>query len=91
MAKIFRVVDCRETTAAPAELEVLASNAEHAARLAIGEDLIRGSNGSRNFRAKVYSGEGPNLTMVRLYAQSDTPDAQRLSPRPHRSTKGQRF
>jgi hypothetical protein len=73
MAKEFRVVDCRATLADPAELIVMADTAEHAARLAIGEDLVRGTSGGpgRNvLRARVYSQGTNGLSMVRLYARA---------------------
>ncbi|WP_375449980.1 hypothetical protein [uncultured Devosia sp.] len=67
MSKQFRVVDCRTTVVGPAEIIVNADTAEHAARLALGEDLVRGSQQSRTLRARVYSQGVGALTMVRLY------------------------
>jgi hypothetical protein len=51
---------------------VVADNPEHAARLALGEDLVRGSGKAgekKALRARVYI-EGPGgLTLVRLYSR----------------------
>jgi hypothetical protein len=69
MAREFRVVDCRSTVAAPADLIVVADTPEHAARLAIGEDLVRGTGKSHLLRARVYSHDANGLTMVRLYTR----------------------
>jgi hypothetical protein len=72
MSREFRVVDCRTNVIDPAEIVLVADTAEHAARLAIGEDLVRGGGSDRKakiLRARVYSGSGPTLTMVRLYAK----------------------
>jgi hypothetical protein len=70
MAKQFHVVDCRTTLNSLAEVGVLASTPEHAARLVMGEDLVRGGRQSGAVRARVYSGVTGSLTMVRLYARS---------------------
>lgn len=69
MSKEFRVMDCRTTAAKPAEIRVLANTAEHAARLAIGEDLVRGYRQSGPPRAKVYTQGAGGLTLIRLYAR----------------------
>jgi hypothetical protein len=71
MAREYRVVDCRTDVIVPTEINIIADTPEHAARLAIGEDLIRGGGMGKPkvLRARVYCGAGPILTMVRLYAK----------------------
>jgi hypothetical protein len=71
MAREYRVVDCRTEVIAPTEITITADTPEHDARLAVGEDLIRGGGmGKRKVLiARVYCGAGPTLTMVRLYAK----------------------
>jgi hypothetical protein len=71
MAREYRVVDCRSDVVGPTEIIIIGDTPEHAARLAIGEDLIRGGGMGkpRILRARVYCGAGPTLTMVRLYAK----------------------
>ena len=74
MAKEFRVVDCRTLFINPDETLVTADTAEHAARLVLGEDLVRGSQGNKALRARVYSlTKDKTVTMVRLYARLGTP------------------
>ena len=70
MSKEFRVVDCRTSDIDPAEVLVIAYTAEQAARLAIGEELVR--NGGRgHLRVRVYfRTENQTLTMVRLFAKA---------------------
>lgn len=71
MAKRFQVVDCRTELNAMAQIGVVASTPEQAARLVMGEDLVRGTRQSGSVRARVYSGVPGSLTMVRLYARID--------------------
>ena len=70
MSKEFRVVDCRTSDIDPVEVLVTAYTAEQAARLAIGEELVR--NGGRgDLRVRVYfRTENQTLTMVRLFAKA---------------------
>ena len=73
MAKEFRVVDCRSAAPEPHVIVVTASNAEHAARLALGEDLVRSGRGQETLRARVYSmGQDQISTMVRLHRRVET-------------------
>lgn len=64
----FRIVDLRANADSPVELSVeRAKSPEEAARLAIGETLVR--SGHRNdLRVRVYfQQDGQPVTMVRLY------------------------
>jgi hypothetical protein len=70
MRKEFRVMDCRETFTEPTEIRVLADTPEQAARLAIGEELIRGTRKPGPLRARVYVQGNSGLTLVRLYART---------------------
>ena len=67
----YRVVDCRTNVIAPNEIIVTAQTPEHAARLAIGEELVR--NGGRGYlRVRVYfRTDAGTLTMVRLFARAE--------------------
>ena len=68
MAREYRVVDCRAPVVTD-EIIVIADTPEHAARLAIGEDLVRGNRQAGALRARVYCGGTGGLTLVRLYAR----------------------
>ena len=74
MAAEYRVVDCRRKGIDPEEIIVRANTPEQAARLALGEVLVRGSAGNKSPRARVYFHSDENqLTLVRLYASETTP------------------
>jgi hypothetical protein len=81
----YRVVDCRNGVVGPTEVNIVADTPEHAARLAIGEDLMRGGGNGRpkTLKARVYCGVPPNLTMVRLYAKPELED-HHVQPGPNR-------
>ncbi|MDB5538184.1 MAG: hypothetical protein JWP26_2522 [Devosia sp.] len=69
MFKQYRVVDCRSPIIQPDDHIVAADTPEQAARLVLGEDLVRGSQGNKMIRARVYSDSVSGIkTMVRLYA-----------------------
>ena len=71
MSKEYRVVDCRPDVIDPVEIVVTADTPEHAARLAIGEDLARNNRRDVRPRARVYfRTESQTLTMVRLYSRA---------------------
>jgi len=68
MGKQYRVVDCRSQVIHTDDHVVAADTPEHAARLVLGEQLVRGSQGNKRIRARVYSDSASGIkTMVRLY------------------------
>jgi len=72
MPKEFRVVDCRTTLVEPTQVTIVADTPEHAARLAFGEELVRGNRKPGALRARVYFvGAEGKLTMVRLYSKPE--------------------
>ncbi|MET3900352.1 hypothetical protein ABIB57_004318 [Devosia sp. UYZn731] len=82
MAKEFRVVDYRTELVDLAGITVIAGTPEEAARLALGEDLVRGGNQRGNVvRAKVYVQGNDALTLVKLFAKSETQSAKRTRER----------
>ncbi len=75
MAANFRIVDLRTNPDAPEELSITgARSPEEAARLAIGESLVR-SGHRQDLRVRVYfQQEGQPTTMVRLYRRVEDRD-----------------
>ncbi|MET3901391.1 hypothetical protein ABIB57_005362 [Devosia sp. UYZn731] len=76
MTKRFQVVDCRTELNAFAEIGVMADTPEHAARLVLGEHLVRGSPNPAELRARVYFQGGGGLTMVRLYCRIEQQESR---------------
>jgi hypothetical protein len=87
--KEFRLLRCYTvheilSSGAPAgsEIKLTAASPEEAARLALGETLVRGGH-SRRLRAKVYTTDTAEglLTMVRLYTPVEASAARPRSQR----------
>jgi hypothetical protein len=67
----FRVLDLSNGVEEPQQVVVKAASPEHAAKIALGTDLVR-SGAKRDLRARVYfQHSGQSLSMVRLYTKVD--------------------
>lgn len=67
----FRVLDLTHEGEEQQQVVVKAASPEHAAKIALGTDLVR-SGAKRDLRARVYfQHPGQSLSMVRLYTKVD--------------------